>query len=264
MSSRRGEWGRQQRGQERRQEKGTEKGKEMGRKWPRRPNKEQETGIVSKRHNTKLRIQNSRKRGEEGRRRKRKGVGSSKQGVGGLNRKKRLKDQNSMRPPVVKLEPGERKRKPAGRRSGGAVYFTRRRGGAGEELPSPTEVVDKVPVASYTAVKLEGEQEELEQEMEENKEQEGALYNRIMGLTSKNYSHLQKVYNPPINAYVSCDWLFLNTFLIIKFSRSGSRDRRKQRKVNVENQTKNNIVQKINKNKNTCYMSTTKPTTPTI
>ena len=29
------------------------------------------------------------------------------------------------------------------------------------------------------------------------------MYNRIMGLTSKNFGQLQKVYNPPINAYVS-------------------------------------------------------------
>ena len=58
----------------------------------------------------------------------------------------------------------ERTAEKAGSRSGGAVYFTRRRGGAGEELPSPTEVVDKVPVASYTAVQLEGEKEGLEQE----------------------------------------------------------------------------------------------------
>ena len=38
--------------------------------------------------------------------------------------------------------------------------------------------------------------------------QENQLYNRIMGLTSKNFGQLQKVYNPPVNAYVSTFWLF--------------------------------------------------------
>merc|ERR550534_2246531 len=31
---------------------------------------------------------------------------------------------------------------------------------------------------------------------------ENQLYNRIMGLTSKNFGQLQKVYNPPVNAYM--------------------------------------------------------------
>ena len=40
--------------------------------------------------------------------------------------------------------------------------------------------------------------------------QENQLYNRIMGLTSKNFGQLQKVYNPPVNAYVSVKCVQLN------------------------------------------------------
>ena len=45
-------------------------------------------------------------------------------------------------------------------------------------------------------------------------QQENQLYNRIMGLTSKNFGQLQKVYNPPVNAYVSVTFVQLNNLIV--------------------------------------------------